>query len=298
MSKKIILVTGANSGIGLECCRALAKQENVHVIAAGRNKQRINAAVEVIKASAALTSVVEGAIVDLSSLKSVREFAESIQKRGLEIFSLVCNAGVQVKTKTFTVDGFEATAGTNHISHFLLIKLLIGRTKRVITLGSETHDPAEKTKLPTPNVSDLDQMAKGYEPFSGQEAYATSKLCNMILAKEIPRQYPGKEAITYSPGLTPDTGLFREQPRLVFNLIIFMMRVFNWFRGVRMSTSEYSGEYLARVASTDSLEKNGWRNGDYIRIDEVWQPSEQVRDPVLAKDLWDKSEEWVRPFLA
>ncbi|TMW68953.1 hypothetical protein Poli38472_001109 [Pythium oligandrum] len=296
MSKKIILVTGANSGIGLECCRALAKLENVHVIAAGRNKQRITEAVEQIKVTAAKTSEVEAAVVDVASLKSVREFADSIKKRDLQLFSIVCNAGIQVKTKSTTVDGFESTVGTNHIGHFLLTKLLFDRTKRFVTLGSETHDPAEGTGLPEPNVSDLDQMAKGYANFSGPEAYTTSKLCNMLLAKQIALQHPEKEAIMYSPGLTPDTSLFREQPWILFKTFIAVLNVVYWFKGERMSTSQYSGGYLARLASADSLSENGWRSGDYIRIDETWQPSEKVRDAVLAKKLWDKSEEWVRPF--
>ncbi|TMW68954.1 hypothetical protein Poli38472_001110 [Pythium oligandrum] len=296
MSKKVILVTGANSGIGLECCRALAKLENIHVIAAGRSKERIDEAVKEIKATASPSSAVEGVIVDLASLKSVREFADSINKRGLQLFSLVCNAGIQAKTKTTTVDGFESTIGTNHIGHFLLVKLLLDCTKRIITLASETHDPAEKTGMPAPNVSDLDQMAKGYTNFSGPEAYPTSKLCNMLLAKELARQHPEKEVLMYTPGLTPDTNLFREQSWILFKLLILVVRFVYLFRTDRLSTSEYSGGYLARVASAESLLDNGWRNGDYIRIDEPWQPSEQVRNPVLAKELWDKSEEWVRPF--
>ncbi|TMW65471.1 hypothetical protein Poli38472_008113 [Pythium oligandrum] len=294
---KVFLVTGATSGIGLECARTLAKIPNAHVIVAGRNQQRVDDAVADIKIAASRNTVVEGGVVDVSSLQSVRNFADTLLQRNLQIFSLVCNAGIQVTKQSHTVDGFESTIGTNHIGHFLLVKLLQDRTKRVITLSSETHDPAERTGLPAPNVSDLDQMAKGYAKFNPQEAYTTSKLCNLLHAKEMARRFPnGPEAIAYSPGLTPDTGLFREQPKVVLKIFMFVLRIVYWFRGERMSTSVYSGAYLAGIAAADALEAKGWHNGDYLSIDRVVNASDQACDKSLGKALWDKSEVWVRPF--
>ncbi|TMW65468.1 hypothetical protein Poli38472_008110 [Pythium oligandrum] len=294
---KVFIVTGATSGIGLECARTLAKIPNVHVIVAGRNRQRVDNSVTDINKTAAQNTIVEGAIVDISSLQSVRNFADTMRQRDLQVFSLVCNAGIQVTKQSHTVDGFESTIGTNHVGHFLLVKLLQDRTKRVITLSSETHDLAERTGMPGPNVSDLEQMAKGYTKFNPQEAYTTSKLCNLLHAKEMARRFPnGPEAIAYSPGLTLDTGLLREHPKVVVSLILLVFRAVYWFRNQRTSTSAHSGAYMASIASADSLEANGWHNGDYFSIDRVVNASEQACDASLATALWDKSEAWVRPF--
>ncbi|TMW65476.1 hypothetical protein Poli38472_008118 [Pythium oligandrum] len=298
-TKQVFLVTGGNSGIGLECSRALAKLANTHVIVAGRNKQRIDEAVADIRRTASSSSVVEAGIFDLSSLKSVRAYADSLIQRDLHFFSVICNAGLQTKKQSTTADGFELTIGTNHIGHFLLVKLLIDRTKRVINLTSETHDPAETkgTGIPPPNMSNLDLLAKGYPKYDMMQIYATSKLCTLLHALEIVRRYPGgPEVIAYSPGLTPDTGLFREHSKLVVPILKFFLKIIFWIRGERMSTSLYSGAYLAGIAAADSLGAKGWKTGDYFSIDRVVTPSEQARDPVLAKAFWEKSEEWVRPF--
>lgn len=288
--KKIVLVTGGNTGLGYECCLALAKQPNTHVIVAGRSQQRIDEAVAKIKAEADPSSIVEDGIIDLASLASVRAFAEHMLERKLEFFSIVCNGGVQVKTKSLTVDGFEQTFGINHLGHFLLMKLLYQHTQRVIMLGSETHDPAEGIGMATPNVSNLDELARGYETFDGMEAYSTSKLCNILFAKEFVRRYPdGPKIFAYTPGYTPDTDLFRNAPHPVVKPGI---QAVSHGKGLRMSTPAYSGGYMAKLAAEEPLTPD-YANGAYIRLDEPWEASALANDPRVAKELWEKSEAWV-----
>ncbi|TMW65474.1 hypothetical protein Poli38472_008116 [Pythium oligandrum] len=285
---KVFIVTGGTSGIGLECCRELAKLSNVHVIVAGRDKQHVNEAVTDIKKTAAVGTEVEGMIVDVASLKSVRNFADAMLQRNLQFFALVCNAGIQVTKET--VDGFESTIGTNYVGHFLLVKLLRDRVKCVITVSSRTHDPAARTDMPSPNLSNSDQLAKVYDDFNPKETYTTSKLCNLLHAKELAHR--GTEAIAYSPGFTPGTGLARELPKLVVTVAMFVVRIITRLRGQRVSTPTYSGAFMASIAAMDSLETKGWRSGDYFDIDRVVSASEQARDSALSKALWDKSEEW------
>lgn len=298
MAKKLILITGANSGLGFQCSLDLAKQDNTHVILAGRSKQRIDEAVAKVAEAMAASSVVEGAVVDLASIKSVRQFARELIQRDLQFFTIVCNAGVQLATKAFTDDGFEATVGVNHTAHFLLLKLLKDRTQRIVMLSSETHDPNEVKNLRPLDMTNVDGLAKGLEPFDAMQVYATSKLCNLLFTKEFVRRYPdGPEILAYTPGLTPATGLFRNHGFIIRLFITYIFTFMNWWDGGRNSTPEYSGGFMARIASANSWQENGWKPGDYIRVDEVWKASAQACDEKLGKELWDKTEEWIKPFV-
>ncbi|GLD95662.1 hypothetical protein PINS_up019527 [Pythium insidiosum] len=291
-----ILVTGGNAGLGFECCKALVQKPNTHVIVAGRSASRVDAAVQELQRVAAASTTTERAIVDLSSLQSVKTLCDDLLQREVTFDCVVCNAGVQMAALQRTPDGFEMTVGTNHIAHFLLIKLLMPRTKRVLVLSSETHNPQE-TSLPKPNVSNLDEMARGYAKFNALEAYTTSKLCNLLFAKELARRYRGKmEALAYTPGFTPGTSLFRNNNRFLWAIVRPILTLILKLRGARVSTPAYSGGYMARIASAESWSSEGWSSGDYIRVDEVYPASSQANDEALAKALWDKTEEWVKPF--
>jgi NAD(P)-dependent dehydrogenase (short-subunit alcohol dehydrogenase family) len=287
LSIKTILVTGGNSGVGYGCCLALAKLPHTHVILAGRSKQRVSEAVAAIKTEAHATSEVEEAVVDIGSLASVRAFTDSL--RGRQLFSIVCNAGIQKSTKELTVDGFESTFGINHLGHFLLVNKLRKQTSRVIMIASETHDPAEKTGMPHPYVKDLDKLARGLEPYNGREAYATSKLLNLLFAAEFARRFPnGPEIVSYTPGFTPDTSLYREYSAVTKAILMPILKAYACLVGMKVSTSAISGGWMARFASEDPVPL-GAQNAAYIRIDEVWKTSALAQDKDLGKELWEKS---------
>lgn len=288
---KTILVTGGNSGVGYECCLALAKLPNTHVILSGRNKQRVNEAVATIKTEAHETSEVESAIVDIGSLASIRAFTDSL--RGRQLFSIVCNAGIQTSTKELTVDGFESTFGINHLGHFLLVNELRNQTSRVVMIASETHDPAEKTGMPHPYVKDLDKLARGLQPYNGRESYATSKLLNLLFAAEFARRFPdGPEIVSYTPGFTPDTGLYREYSAVTRAIVMPILKGYACVVGMKVSTSAISGGWMARLSSEVPIPL-GAQNAAYIRIDEVWKTSALAQDEGLGKELWEKSAAWV-----
>ncbi|TMW59578.1 hypothetical protein Poli38472_004647 [Pythium oligandrum] len=289
-NKKVVLITGANSGIGYEAALVLAKMDNTHVIVTGRSAERVQAAVDKIQPDAASTSSVEAGLLDLGSVKAIQAYANQIKERGLTIDALMCNGGVTMSQKTFTTDGYESIFGINHLGHFYLVELLRDITRRIVIISSETHDPDEHTTSPPPRmaVSDVEQLAHGYEDFVGGEAYSTSKLCNLLLMKEFVRRFPnGPEFIAYTPGFTPTTGFLRE-----LNVDVAKILMNCEEKGIPVSTPEASGGFMARLCVEDWA-VNGWTSDMYIRVHTPYEPSKQSQDEELARTLWDKSEELV-----
>ncbi|PKI54616.1 hypothetical protein CRG98_024967, partial [Punica granatum] len=145
LRKGTVIVTGASSGLGLATAKALADTGEWHVIMACRNFLKAE------KAAKSVGIVKENYTVmhlDLASLDSIRQFADTFRRSGRPLDVLVCNAAVYLptaKAPTFTAEGFELSVGTNHLGHFLLARLLLDdlkqsdfRTKRLIIVGSIT----------------------------------------------------------------------------------------------------------------------------------------------------------------
>ncbi|TMW59579.1 hypothetical protein Poli38472_004648 [Pythium oligandrum] len=286
---KVVLVTGGNTGLGFHAALALAKMDNTHVIVTGRSLERVQAAVDKIQAEAASSSVVEAGLLDLGDLMGIHEYAAKFKTRGLTIDALLCNGGVNITGgKTQTVDGFETTFGVNHLGHFYLVSLLRDVTRRVVMVTSETHDPEEKVPVTPPNVSDLEQLAFGYEKYDGHEAYTTSKLCNLLFMKEFVSRYPdGPECISYTPGLVPDTAILRDSTVDTEMLIKIAIE-----HSIPIHTCEESGRFMARLCA-DDWTVHGWTSDMYIRIDVPHEPSVLAMDSQLARSLWEKSEELI-----
>jgi len=173
------VVTGANSGLGLVTARELARA-GASVVLACRNVQKGEEAAAEIRA-AVPGARLEVAELDLSSLASVRRFAE-ILKVG-ELAVLINNAGIMMTPQQQTADGFELQFGTNHLGHFALTGLLLERlgraeAARVVTLSSLEHRSGHI------HFDDL-QLVHGYAP---RKAYQQSKLANAIFGLELDRR--------------------------------------------------------------------------------------------------------------
>jgi NAD(P)-dependent dehydrogenase (short-subunit alcohol dehydrogenase family) len=165
-SGRTVIVTGANSGLGLATVRALANA-GAKVILACRDTGKGEAA------AAQLSGAVEVRELDLADLTSVRAFAKRIDGP-IEI--LINNAGVMAIPHGRTADGFERQIGTNHLGHFALTGLLLDRiTDRVVTLSSGAH------KIGKIRLDDLNWQ-DGYRPWL---AYGQSKLANLMFAYEL-----------------------------------------------------------------------------------------------------------------
>ncbi len=194
---RVAIVTGANSGIGLETARGLALR-GAHVVLACRNPTRAAAAVEDIR-----TSKPEGPVevmsLDLSDLASVAAFSESFLARHSRLDLLINNAGVMVPPQSETSDGFELQFGTNHLGHFALTLQLLEWLKqtpgsRVVNVSSIAHRGGR---------IDFDNLAaeKGYRAWG---AYGQSKLANLLFTLELQRRLEGSGVLVTAahPGWT------------------------------------------------------------------------------------------------
>jgi NAD(P)-dependent dehydrogenase (short-subunit alcohol dehydrogenase family) len=184
LSGKTFIVTGGNSGIGLVTVEQLAKQ-GAHVVLACRRTDEGKRVLEPIAAKG-LRGTIEVAALDLASLDSVRAFAETFLRKHSALHGLVNNAGVMNTPAGKTKDGFEMQFGTNHLGHYLLTELLLGALmqgapSRVINLSSCFHDVARGRE----GRIHFDDLQFERRPYDGWEAYAQSKLANLLHAKHL-----------------------------------------------------------------------------------------------------------------
>ena len=173
------VVTGANSGLGLETTRELARH-GAHVIMAVRNLDKGTAAAEQIRAQIPGARL-ELRRLDLADLDSVRAFAAG-DFPALDL--LINNAGVMMPPLTRTQQGFELQVGANHLGHFALTALLWphladAEAARVVTVSSGLHKRG---------AIDFEDLSYTSRPYSPSGAYAQSKFANVLFALELDRR--------------------------------------------------------------------------------------------------------------
>jgi len=207
LSGKVIIVTGANSGIGFETVKELARK-GAHTILACRSIEKGNDAAQRIHAEVP-NARLEPMVLDLSSLKSVHAFAESFKAVHDHLNVLVNNAGIMWVPYGKTEDGFERHFGTNHLGHFALTSLLIDvlrntSASRVVTVSSMGH---RSGKMDFDNLMFEDGVGYGRD-----KAYGRSKLANLLFSFELQRHFDALHtnatAIAAHPGGS-DTNLGR-----------------------------------------------------------------------------------------
>jgi NAD(P)-dependent dehydrogenase (short-subunit alcohol dehydrogenase family) len=181
LTGKTIVVTGANSGLGLETTRLLAGR-GAHVVMACRTQSKAERAMTQVSASNPSASL-EFMALDLASLASVRAFAEGVTAKFDRLDVLINNAGVMALPRTETADGFEMQLGTNHLGHFaltgaLMPMLLETSGARVVTVSSLMH------RVGSMRFDDL-HGRRGYDKW---RAYNQSKLANLLFCYELDRR--------------------------------------------------------------------------------------------------------------
>jgi NAD(P)-dependent dehydrogenase (short-subunit alcohol dehydrogenase family) len=271
------VITGSNAGLGLATAAELARRGH-DIVMAVRNAAKGSAA------AAEVSAAVKGANVrvlplDLASLASVRSFASTVVAEYPQLELLVNNAGITMKSRTTTTDGFETTFGVNHLGHFLLTNLLhaplaaAGGTARVVVVASDAHKMARGGL----NFDDLQSTGK-YSPL---RVYGASKLANILFTREIARRWKA-DAITVNavhPGFVA-TRLGRDGDG-------------GWLGDVAMTLGKpfartpekgaRTSVYVATAAELASV------TGEYFANEKRTTPNAAGSNDAAAARLWDAS---------
>ena len=288
LSGKTIIVTGSNSGIGYEAALGFAAKQAAVVLAC-RSMEKANTAVAQIKSAHPAASV-EAMELDLSSLASVRKFADAFRQRYGELDILCNNAGVMAIPYRKTADGFEMQIGTNHFGHFaltgLLIDLLLAKEgARVVHVASGAH------RAGSIHFDDLN-WEHGYRKWL---AYGQSKLANLLFCLELHRRLEKAGAKVMSVACHPGyaaTNLQAAGPKMAGSS---MMESVMGIANSLFSQSAAMGALPTLYAAVSPAV----HGNDYIGPDglaELWgypttvKPSKAARDGAVASRLWEISE--------
>jgi NAD(P)-dependent dehydrogenase (short-subunit alcohol dehydrogenase family) len=283
---KVAVVTGASTGLGLETARALASA-GAHVVLAGRDAARIDAAVSSVRERVPDADLEAGSL-DLASLDSVRAFAEWYLGAHDRLHLLINNAGVMYTPLERTAEGFEMQFGTNHVGHFLLTGLLVPALladppSRVVNLSSGGHMGSDIV-WDDPNFE-----RRAYDKFS---AYGQSKTANILFSYELDRRLGdrGVHAYAVHPGMI-STELGRSMTKDDFAQL--MERAKNAPSGGMppRKTVEQGAATSVWAATAPELDGQG---GTYLADCQVTdEHAPWARDPESAARLWTLTEHLV-----
>lgn len=308
------IITGASSGIGLQAARSLTEQ-GWFVIMACRDRAKTEKVAAEVGINPERRQIID---LDLASLASVRQFVTDFRATGRSLTALVCNAAVYLplaKEPQRSADGFELCVATNHLGHFLLCHLLLDDlkaspepNKRLIILGTVTANRKElggKIPFPAPpDLGNLEGLEAGFKApismingkeFKAGKAYKDSKLCNMLITRELHRRYHASTGIVFSslyPGCVADTPLFR-------NHFPAFRTIFPWFqKNITKGyvTQELGGDRIAEVVANPEFQKSGvhWSWGNRQKEGRAAFVQElDASDDAKSAKLWDVSAKLV-----
>ena len=319
-SQPTVIITGASSGVGLYAAKSLAER-GWFVVMACRDLPKARQAAQALGVAADRHVVLP---IDLGIQASVRAFVHAFRALGRPLNALVNNAAVyrpRVKAPERSPEGYEISVATNHLGHFLLSRLLLddlqrsggavpGQPARLVTLGTVTANSEEfggKVPIPAPaDLGDLQGLEAGFKapvsmidgkPFKPGKAYKDSKLCNMIISRELHARYHAPTGIVFNtlyPGCVADTALFRDTPPA-------FQRIFPWFQKHITKgyvTQALAGDRVAQVVADAAFAQSGvhwsWGNRQQPGRAAFAQPlSAKASNAERAGRLWTLSEQMV-----
>ncbi|MFN7249656.1 MAG: SDR family oxidoreductase [Anaerobacillus sp.] len=273
----IVLVTGANSGMGKATCIELAKT-GAQIVMLCRNKQRGEEALADVRKSSG-NKKVELMLCDLGSLKSINSFCDEFLERYDRLEVLINNAGVILPGRHETADGFELQFGVNHLGHFLLAKrllelLIASAPARIINVSSGAH------KAGRIYFDDVNLKAN----YSFIRAYAQSKLANVLFTNELSVRLKDK-GITVNclhPGaVATNIGINRET-----GFGTFITRLLKPF----FVTPEQGAETSIYLATSPEVANV---TGKYFYRKKPVATSKRANNKEDARKLWELSEKMI-----
>ena len=263
-----VLLTGASSGVGFEAAKVLSSRGHALTLLC-RNQAAADQTLSQLSGS------VHALICDLADLAAVENVCSQLLESGTALDALVLNAGLQyagASEPQFSAQGIELTFAVNQLAHQLMAMRLLpllqkAASPRLVITASEVHNPASGAgKVGKP--ADLGELAglsggagfamvNGSDRFDGNKAYKDSKLCNVLMARELDRQLAGAmPVIAWSPGLVitrNSGGFFRYNKRsnpLGMGVFAFVARDL-----LRITESpENAGRLLAQLVSDPEIE--------------------------------------------
>lgn len=290
-----VVMTGGTSGFGAIAAERIASAADVRLLVGGRGPVQSGESIR----------------LDLSELESVRAFATGVEDRLLDqaIDVLVCNAGiVRADAAARTVDGYETAFAVNHLSHYLLLRLLLPKLSvggTVVFTTSGTHDPETKAGLMPPRHADAGLLAhpdrdpdRDSRPRkAGEHAYSASKLCGVLTVRALADHHGARQrrlnAVAFDPGQVFGTGLAQDLPlrmRIAWSALGSPLgRPLRWFSPT-LNTRKAAGNALADLALGLEAPSPGESYVALRRGRLGWQePSELARRPNVARTMWDDS---------
>ncbi|MET8281919.1 SDR family NAD(P)-dependent oxidoreductase [Micromonospora sp. NPDC005174] len=260
--RRLVVVTGASSGIGLAAAVAFACRGD-QVVLVGRDPARLQAAADRVRDISGERPELFRA--DFAVLDDVRGLAGRLRDAYDRIDVLANNAGAIALQPLTTVDGFELSIQANHLAPFLLTNLLADRVGRMVVTASGAH------RFGALDPDDLNRPLRAYRPMG---AYGTSKQANILFAAEATRRWPGVRAYSFHPGVVRTR--FANDSRLV----AFGMR-FMPFR-----SPAKGAETLVWLANQDPARLV---DGGYYYNRRPRRPYRKAADTRLAARLWEAS---------
>jgi protochlorophyllide reductase len=308
MASRHVVLTGGSSGIGFQAAAQLLRAGHRLTVLCrdGETAERLRQR---------LSGQLDAVVCDLADLASVAACAAALRRSGEPIDSLLLNAGLQYSGAAeprWSAQGFELTIAVNHLAHQALLQrllplLLAGCAPRLVVTASEVHDPSTaggRVGRPA-GLGELAGLRQGPGaamlaggPFNAEKAYKDSKLCNVLMARELARRLRERgqalPVLAWSPGLViprGEGGFFRDSRRhnplgqAVFALLARDL--------LRLSESpERAGALLAGLATSTPAQASGfqyWSNRvlgpGRLSFAEA-QPSAEAGSDALASALW------------
>jgi NAD(P)-dependent dehydrogenase (short-subunit alcohol dehydrogenase family) len=275
LSGMTALVTGCNSGLGLETMRVLALR-GAHVIGAARTLAKAE------NACASVDGKTTPLVVELTDWPGIVDAGNQVAEMGVPIDMLILNAGIMALPDLHQAHGIELQFAVNHLGHFLLEnrlhdQVVAAKAGRVVVVSSGAHRWAPAEGIQFDNLSG----DKGYDP---RQAYGQSKVANGLFSRELARRLADTSATSNSlhPGVIP-TNLSRYQPDREYDM-----------SNPRFKTIPQGAATQCYVATSPTLDGV---TGYYFDNCNPAVPSEHMQDDQMAAKLWEVSAELVADYL-
>lgn len=278
LTGKVAIITGGNTGIGLEVVKDLARR-NARIIMAQRSVTRGQQAAELVIAETGNQNI-EVRECDLSRLRSVRAFCEDVLAKEAQLDLLICFAGGGAPWgRHLTEDGVELQFAQNHLGHFLMVTSLVDLLKksapaRVVIVSSLAH---KLGRFDLPNMIAFDQYVQ--HPFM---QYADTKLANVIFAKELAERLAGSGVAVNAlhPGTVYTNGI-------KFNSIFYLKAFLLLLCALYGKSTRDGAETIIHLAACEEVEGV---SGQYYADCKQVACSRLVQNQQLRRQLWDESE--------